>query len=337
MPLILDRNEVLDLYAEASEKGWVIPTFNSENLTTTESILSATLEYGREIGNENIPIIIGITNKYESRPQSVNFTHTRKWDIGMQLFLKELEILTSANSPFRNLKVMIHLDHIQWDDDQDLLDWDMKQFSSIMYDASKLSLDENISKTAKFYDHHAKEILIEGACDVIGKTSEEDYGLTTPNDAKKYLSETGVDIIVANLGTEHRASAAELVYRSDLAQKITQTLGKGCLCLHGTSSVAVDKLNNLFEDGIRKVNIWTALERESSVVLFEQMLENSARIIGIKGVQELIDKKLLGTKTDISKDLSIAYFTTTYRQDVVFKEMKKIVRKYLQQFYTRVK
>ena len=45
MPLVLNRSEVLDLYEYASEKGWVLPTFNSENLTTTEAILSAVSEW----------------------------------------------------------------------------------------------------------------------------------------------------------------------------------------------------------------------------------------------------------------------------------------------------
>jgi fructose-bisphosphate aldolase class II len=334
MPLILDKSEVLDIYAEAAEMQWVLPTFNSENLTTTEAILSATLDYGHSIGKEDIPIIVGITNTYESRPQAVYYTHTKKWEIGMQLFLKDLEVLLSPESPYANLKVMIHLDHIQWDSDHDLLNWDMKQFSSIMYDASTLPLNENIEKTAKFYDRHSKEIVIEGACDFIGKTGHEDYGLTTPGNAIKYLSETGIDIIVANLGTEHRASVSELQYRSDRAKEITEALGRGCLCLHGTSSVSTDNLNTLFKDGVRKVNIWTALERESSKVLFKEMLLNSSSIMGADGIENLKENQLLGVSIDASKDKSISYYTTTYRQDVVFNEMKKIINAYLRQFYT---
>jgi fructose/tagatose bisphosphate aldolase len=42
MQLILKRNEVLDIYNEAGQKKWIIPTFNTENLTTSEAILSAT-------------------------------------------------------------------------------------------------------------------------------------------------------------------------------------------------------------------------------------------------------------------------------------------------------
>ena len=87
MPLIWERNYVLDVYAEAAERKWVLPTFNVENLTTTEAILEAVNEYGQSIGVKDLPIIIGITNKYRHRPQSVYYTQTRLWNLGLQLFL----------------------------------------------------------------------------------------------------------------------------------------------------------------------------------------------------------------------------------------------------------
>ena len=49
MPLVVDRRRVLEIYAMAANKGWVVPTFCSENLTTTEAILAGALEYGKEI------------------------------------------------------------------------------------------------------------------------------------------------------------------------------------------------------------------------------------------------------------------------------------------------
>jgi len=33
MPLILERQAVLDEYARAAERGWVLPAFNTENQT----------------------------------------------------------------------------------------------------------------------------------------------------------------------------------------------------------------------------------------------------------------------------------------------------------------
>ena len=335
MPLVLDRSEVLDIYTEAHDRQWVLPAFNSENLTTTEAILGAVYDYGQTIGKNDLPIIIGITNKYQDRPQALLYSQTRKWEIGLRLFLRELEILTSTDSPFSNLRVMIHLDHIIWDEDQDLLDWDMSQFSSIMYDASTLPFDMNIKKTAAFVEKHGDKIVIEGACDAIpdADASGNEEDLTTPEMAKQYFSETGVDIIVPNLGTEHRATTSSLKYHGDLARKISTHVGPN-LCLHGTSSVSQSEVSQLFNDGICKVNMWTALERDSSYELLINMLKNAAKIVGPVKAVELIRDELLGKKVDSSSAPSMDYYTTTYRQNIIFHQMKKIITEYLKIWYT---
>ena len=333
MPLILKRTDVLNVYKKAAQKKWVIPTFNTENLSTTEAILMATLEYSRAINQPDIPVTIGITNQYDHRSQSVYYTHTRQWDIGLKLFLADIEVLTSKGSPFEKLNVMIHLDHTQWDNDKALLEWDMNMFSMIMYDASSLPFEENIKLTAEFVKKHGYEIVIEGACDeIVDATGDTRSELTTPDQAIKYLNQTGVDFIVANLGTEHRASAADLKYHGEMARQISNITGTK-LVLHGTSSVGNDQIKNLFDDGIAKVNIWTILERNSSPVLFEDMLRNASKVIGKVKAEEMIISGLLGDNTDKSSIASLSHYTTVYRQDIVFNEMKKIVIEYFKLWY----
>lgn len=334
MPLVLDRQHVLDVYANAAENGWVVPTFCSENLTTTEAILAAAKQYADEIGRADIPVTIAITNQYSHRSQSVNYTHTRRWDIGLRLFLAELEILAGGNSPYSKLNVMVHLDHTQYDSDQLLLKWDMNRFSMIMYDASALPFEQNIEKTARFVEQHGDEIVIEGACDeIVDATGDEKSDLTTPQAAEEYLRKTGVDYIVANLGTEHRASAADLKYHGDLARKISRITGPK-LVLHGTSSVGAEQIKNLFSDGIAKVNIWTCLERDSSPALFSDMLENAAKIVGPEKCAKLRDAGLLGEKADLQSRPALSHYTTTYRQGIIFEEMKKIAMGYFRLWYT---
>jgi fructose-bisphosphate aldolase class II len=333
MPLILDRQHVLDIYADSALRKWVIPTFNSENLTTTEAILSAAMEYSLKIGKADLPVTIGITNQYSHRSQSVYYTHTRLWDIGLKLFMADIKVLTSKGSPFEKLNVMIHLDHTQWDRDKPLLEWDMNIFSMIMYDASALPFDENIRLTAEFIEKCGKIIVVEGACDeIVDATGDERSDLTTPEEAVKYLSQTGADFIVANLGTEHRASSADLKYHGDLAREISKLTGPK-LVLHGTSSVSNDQVRNLFTDGIAKVNIWTILERNSAPVLFEDMVRNASKITGTDKTVAMVKAGLLGGKADIISKASLSHYTTVYRQDIVFSEMKKIVLDYLNLWY----
>lgn len=333
MPIVRDRNHVLEVYEEAASRKWVLPTFNSENLTTTEAILSAVYQYGKRSGIFNLPIIIGITNKYAQRPQSVYYTHTHNWEIGLNLFLADLEALVAPGTLFSDLRVMIHLDHIQWDHDKELLNRDLRLFSSIMYDASTLPLEKNVKHTCHFVNKFHNMLVIEGICDeIIAASDIEDVRLTTPEIAEKYFHDTGIDILVANLGTEHRATTARLEYRSDIAKAISKRIGPH-LCLHGTSSVSAAKLKNLFADGICKVNIWTTLERDSSPILFQEMLKNAIKIIGPEKARELISKDLLGEKVDLNGGISITHFTTTYRQQIIFQQMIEIINKYLKTWY----
>jgi len=167
MPLITDKKLVLNIYREAEQKKWTLPCFCTENLTTTEAILEATKQFGEAKGIKDVPVIIAITCKYDHRSQATNYTHTRRWDIGLKLFLGDLKIMTDKGSPYEDLRVMVHLDHIQCDDDLELLSWDMNSFSSIMFDASKLPFDENIKLTSEFVKEKGHQILVEGACDEI--------------------------------------------------------------------------------------------------------------------------------------------------------------------------
>ena len=160
MPIITGRENVLAVYEEAAKKGWVIPCLCSENLTTTEAILTAASEFAKEKGHERVPVTLAITNQYDHRSQSVNYTCTRRWDIGLKLFRSDLEIVSQA---FPNVDVLIHLDHAQYDSDAEMLESDLSMYSSVMYDASALPLAENITKTRAYVQRKGHQLLIEGA------------------------------------------------------------------------------------------------------------------------------------------------------------------------------
>lgn len=325
MPIITNRRAVLAIYAEAAARGWVLPCFCSENLTTTEAILAASLDRAHELGIPDLPVIVAITNQYDHRTQSVYYTQTRRWDIGLKLFMADLQVLAGRGSPFENLRIMIHLDHTQFDDDQELLGWDLSQFSSIMFDASKVSFAENIRLTRQFVEAWGDRIVIEGACDeIVDATGSTRSDLTTADKAEEYLRGTGVDLIVANLGTEHRATGKDLRYYGDHARQIRDRIGTR-IVLHGASSVPADQLADLINDGICKVNLWTALERDTTPVLFKDMVRHACEVAGSQTVSELKQAGLLGESCLDNHKASIAYFTTTYRQTVIFEAMKDLV------------
>lgn len=226
MSVIRDVNEVRAIYKAAGERGWVLPCICSENLTTTEAVLTAAEEYRVAHGLDTLPIILAITNQYDHRSQSVNYTKTRRWDTGLKLFTNDIKVLAEEGGPFEKLQVMIHLDHTQHDTDLELLEGDLTDYASIMYDASTLPLEENIRKTAAFVQKRGKDILIEGACDeIVDATGSVRNALTTPEHALRFCQETGVDLVVCNLGTEHRATGKDLQYHGEVSRAIRDAIG----------------------------------------------------------------------------------------------------------------
>lgn len=330
MPIVTGRENVLAVYEEAAKRGWVIPCLCSENLTTTEAILTAASEFAKEKGYDRIPITLAITNQYDHRSQSVDYTCTRRWDIGLKLFRSDLEIVSQV---FPNVDVLIHLDHAQHDSDAEMLESDLSMYSSVMYDASSLPMEENIKKTRAYVQRKGHELLIEGACDeIVDATGEARCEITDAEKCARYKAETGVDVVVANLGTEHRASGQDLHYYSDAAKAIKAKIGPR-ICLHGTSSVSNDQIAKLFDDGICKVNIWTALERDAAPALTEWTVKNAAKCSGPKTEQKLIEEGYLTESSMTGDRASLQHFTTTARQEIIFNEMKRIARGYLDLWY----
>ncbi len=334
MSVIRSAAQARELYQSASEMGWVLPCFCSENLTTTEAILSAAEEFRTDRALKSLPIILAITCQYKHRSQAAFYTHTRRWNTGLKLFTNDIKALCEDGSPFERLDVMIHLDHLQYDLDKNLLDSPLTDYASVMYDASALPFEENIKKTSAFVARRGRDVLIEGACDEIQDAGGDIHNeLTTPAQAKRYIEETGADLIVCNLGTEHRASGKELKYSGEASMAIQEEIGKR-IVLHGTSSVPNDQVKNLFSDGVCKVNIWTALERDSSPMLFESMVRNAGKLSDAVTIDRLVSEGLLTDKVNSGEKMSLAYFTTLYRQGIVFLKMKNIVREYLDMWYT---
>lgn len=328
--IIKDATQVRELYAQARERGWVLPCLCSENLTTSEAIMSAAEEFRLEHGLKELPVVLAITCRYSHRSQASYYTATRDADLGLKLWTADAIALSEK---YKNIQLMLHLDHIQHDDDIELLNGPLDDYASIMYDASALPFEQNIIKTAEFVEKRHKDILIEGACDeIVDATGAQHNSLTTPERALEYCERTGADLIVANLGTEHRASGKDLHYYGEVARAIKEKIGSR-IVLHGTSSVPNDTVRELFNDGVCKVNIWTALERDTTPALLAEMVRNAVRVGGPKVVKELEAEGLLVPGASTGERADLGYFTTVYRQDIIFREMKRMVREYLDMWY----
>lgn len=329
MPLILERARVLEVMAEAQARGWVVPAFGVENQTTMEAVLAAAVERGRELSGAALPVILAVTNNYPPRAQTTYYTHSRSWRVGLNLFLSGAEALLDPASPYADVRVLLHLDHGQPDLDRELLEGGWERFSSIMFDASALRFEENVRATREFVERCGSRVVVEGACEEVGHGGGH---FSDPSVVEDFFQRTGVDWVVPNLGTEHRADSSALRYEKEAARAMNRRIGAR-LVLHGVSSVAPSVLGELSGDGICKANVWTALERDSAPVLLEAMTTYAGKVAGAAVAQRLQANGLLGAAAGTGAGADLAVFPTAWRQQIVFEEMKRIAATYLRAWF----
>ena len=154
----------------------------------------------------------------------------------------------------------LHLDHCY---DIEELKCAMKSgFTSVMYDGSKLSFEENIKNTseavkaAKEFGAEVEAELgnIGSAANVSEYTDKSKF--TDPDDAKKFLDATGIFSLAVAVGNAHGNYAA--VPNLDMAriQKISDNL-KIPLVIHGGSGIPDEQLRCAVSGGVAKVNVAT--------------------------------------------------------------------------------
>lgn len=287
MPIVKDPKEVEEMYELLREKNVCLPAFCTENFSMTESILRTIYQVGRDSGIKSPPGIIAFTASYPYRPQSVNYTLTRDPFLGFRAIMEDIRLLTSKDSPYKNVRLMIHLDHAQPDADRRILEEGLDDLATVMFDGSTFPFEENIKRTAQFVEKTKNVVRVEGAVEEIPVTEKTELGeLTSVETADRFVRETGAYLIVPNLGTEQQSTEAKAYYSSERARQISQRVGRR-LVLHGTSCLAEQDLENLVQDGIVKTNIWTALEKTGAQATAHFFVRELGNILDEGGLQAL--------------------------------------------------
>ncbi|NQT87841.1 class II fructose-bisphosphate aldolase, partial [bacterium] len=295
MPLVTDAAQTREIYQEARECGAAILNLNPEAPRGIEACLRAAKAVGERVGADDIPIILSVCGTYHLRPQIRYYTSLDDPLFGFDAWWASVNFYCDPDGPFGKIRAITHLDHGQPDDDTEILENLVGRLGSVMFDASTLPLEENIAATARYVERFRDQTVVEGCVDEIfdSGTGEQKNQVTTVEQATRYVTETGVDLIVPNLGTEHRASARDIHYHGDQARVLVAAVGK-LLVLHGTSSLSPDDYTHLKDDGIIKVNLWTAIEKAGAQAAVRNAIENLGNIFTEEELREYIAAGTLG-------------------------------------------
>ena len=141
-------------------------------------------------------------------------------------------------------------------------------FSSIMADRSTLPYEENVAQVKELARiAHAAGCTIEAELGHVGQgdnyEADRNAGLTQPDEAVKYIEDTGIDCLAVAIGTAHGAYTSKPYLDFDRLAEIKKATNNFPLVLHGSSGTGDENLRKVCQMGINKVNVSNDLMRRA--------------------------------------------------------------------------
>lgn len=241
------------LLEDAKKDGYALGAFNVYNYETIKGVIEA-------INETKSPAIVAFGQKYLE-----NMT------------LKEVVNLVRTISLSTDVNLAIHLDHTK---DISIIKKAIEAgFTSVMYDGSALSFEENIENTKAVVEYaHARDVSVEAELGSLelGGHSNEDEGetiYTDPHEAKTFVDKTGVDALAVSIGTVHGLYKGEPKISVTRLKEIQAQLDMP-LVLHGGSGTPIETIQQCIEHGITKINVNTEISYQV-VQALRNMLETN--------------------------------------------------------------
>lgn len=134
-------------------------------------------------------------------------------------------------------------------------------FSSVMVDASRFNLEDNIKMTREIADYaHKHGASVEGEIGCLGASEggefTQDTMYTDPEQAKIFYDRTNIDALAISIGTSHGNYPEGMVPEFDIDRlKEIKRLTKAPLVLHGGSGSGEKNIINSVKNGINKINV----------------------------------------------------------------------------------
>jgi fructose-bisphosphate aldolase class II len=137
------------------------------------------------------------------------------------------------------------------------------RFPAIMVDRSTLPYQENAEQVRELVRiAHSCGVEVEGELGHVGQGGEYDptskSSLTVPEEAKKFVEETGVDFLAVAIGSAHGIYKGTPKLHFDLLDQLNEAVPVP-LVLHGATGTGDENITTACQRGICKVNIGTDL------------------------------------------------------------------------------
>lgn len=221
-----------EMFLDALAHHYAVPAFNFYNMETLTAILTAARE-------THSPAILAVSEsalKY----------------MGDDMLMG---LIRGANITPTD-QIALHLDHgASFDACAAAIELG---FSSVMIDASKLPLNQNIELTSRVVElAHKHNVSVEAELGTLSGIEDENTQSTTssytnPNDVVKFVAATNVDSLAIAIGTSHGAykrKSDDEELRFDILSEIATKLPNFPLVLHGASQIPSDLIKTVNKFG----------------------------------------------------------------------------------------
>lgn len=292
-----------ELMQDAEAKCYAVGAFNAVNMESMQAVFNAAEE-------TLSPFILQITQTTVGKPGEITYSH-----------LDELVAMAFAIAQRSTVPMALHLDHGRSFDI--CAQFICEGFTSVMIDGSldetgknPRTYEENVAVTRKVVElaHSAGiGISVEAEIGNLGQIEEggsEDI-LTKPEEAKKLVDDTGVDLLAVAIGTKHGLFKGKPRIYSDRVKAIKDAANIP-LVMHGGTGVPEEDVVAGIKNGIRKINIDTEIRLAFTECLKEKIHE-------LEGQHADADGKGDPRKYDIRKLLGPA---RTAAQEAIAKKME---------------
>ena len=225
-----------DMLNRAKEGHYAVAHININNLEWTKAVLETAQE-------QNSPVILGVSEgagKYMGGMKTV------------AAMVKALDAYLGITVP-----VALHLDHGTY---AGCLDCIEAGFTSIMFDGSVLSFEENIAKTKELAQKaHDLGMSIEAEVGAIGGEEDGVIGdgeIADPEECAR-IAGLGIDFLAAGIGNIHGVYPENWKgLNFDALGKINDVAGVP-LVLHGGTGIPEDMIRTAISLGVSKINVNT--------------------------------------------------------------------------------
>lgn len=267
MPLVPMKG----LLKSAHKNGYAVGAFNVVNLEFLEAIIE--------------------TAETLSSPVILNIAEVHFPFVNLETICPAISALASRTS----IPVALNLDHgVSF---KAIVRALRNGFSSVMFDGSKLSFEDNIAGTSEIVRVcHAAGVSVEAELGAVGGSesgaveSEADSAFfTEPKQAKTFVKQTGVDALAVAIGNAHGKYKGEPKLDFDRLAAINDAAGIP-LVLHGGSGISEADFKKAISLGIAKINIYTDMSQAALRTAFTYLEQSEAHYHALPRLMQEIKK-----------------------------------------------